>query len=235
MLDVIGWDARSAATIVGTSAGASTAALVRAGLDGADLVRRACGEAPTARVAPLLARMGVPLDVTELRSRKSRRVGRRPASPQLLLRAVRRPLDPRPGLLVAGLLPEGHIPWSVIAEPIDRVLPDGWPVEPLWLCAARLDGGARVVFGRSADDDPAVTVGTAVAASCAVPGFYRPVEIAGRRYVDGGVWSATNADVLASEPFDTVVVISPMTVRPARAGRAMHRCACSSVAISTPR
>src|SRR6266540_2973450 len=88
MLDVIGWDARSAATIVGTSAGASTAALVRAGLDGADLVRRACGEAPTARVAPLLARMGVPLDVTELRSRKSRRVGRRPASPQLLLRAV---------------------------------------------------------------------------------------------------------------------------------------------------
>ena len=40
---------------------------------------------------------------------------------------------------------------------------------------------------------PAVTVsvGVAVAASCAIPGFYRPVKIGRRRYVDGGVCSAS--------------------------------------------
>ena len=37
----------------------------------------------------------------------------------------------------------------------------------------------------------------AVAASCAIPGFYHPVEIGGRRYVDGGVRSTSNLDVLA--------------------------------------
>ena len=36
----------------------------------------------------------------------------------------------------------------------------------------------------------------AVAASCAIPGFYRPVEIGGRRYVDGGLYSASNLDLL---------------------------------------
>lgn len=67
----------------------------------------------------------------------------------------------------------------------------GWPVESLWLCAVRLDDGVRTVFGRSSDDVPIVSVGTAVAASCAVPGFYSPVKITGPRYVDAGIWSAT--------------------------------------------
>ena len=35
----------------------------------------------------------------------------------------------------------------------------------------------------------------AVAASCAIPGFYHPVEIDGRRYVDGGMRSTSNLDL----------------------------------------
>lgn len=52
--------------------------------------------------------------------------------------------------------------------------------------------GQRVVFGRPGA--PYASVGAAVAASCAVPWLFAPVTIAGREYVDGGVWSATNLD-----------------------------------------
>ena len=82
-------------------------------------------------------------------------------------------------------------------------------------CAAvRLRDGKRVVFGRP--DAPDVPVGQAVAASCAVPGYFRPVSIDGRRYIDGSVRSLTNADLLGDAGLDLVLVISPMTQASAR-------------------
>jgi len=51
-----------------------------------------------------------------------------------------------------------------------------------------------------------------VAASCAIPGFFAPVSIGGVRYVDGGVHSPTNADLVAGLGLDLVVVSSPMSV-----------------------
>ena len=51
-----------------------------------------------------------------------------------------------------------------------------------------------------------------MAASCAIPGFYRPVSIGGEPFVDGGAHSPTNADVLAGLGLDLVVVSSPMSV-----------------------
>lgn len=57
----------------------------------------------------------------------------------------------------------------------------------------------------------------AVRASCAIPGYFRPVELGRRTYVDGGVRSPTNADVLARAPVDVAIVISPMS------GRALGR------------
>jgi NTE family protein len=84
------------------------------------------------------------------------------------------------------------------------------------------------VFGRPGA--PEVDVATAVEASSAIPGFFRPVVIDGVRHVDGGAHSPSNADLLAGESLDLVVVISPMSaVRaalrgpvPAVAGRLMH-------------
>jgi NTE family protein len=64
----------------------------------------------------------------------------------------------------------------------------------LMIAAVDLDSGRRVTFGAPAA--PPASVGQAVAASCAIPGFFRPVVIGGRTYVDGGVWSPTNMDVL---------------------------------------
>jgi NTE family protein len=46
----------------------------------------------------------------------------------------------------------------------------------------------------------------AVAASCSVPGLTAPITIAGRRYMDGGLRSAANADFAAG--YDRVLVVS---------------------------
>ena len=58
------------------------------------------------------------------------------------------------------------------------------------------------------DRDSGVPLVRAVTASCAVPCVFPPVTINGRRYIDGGVRSGTNAD-LATGATD-VVVIAPM-------------------------
>jgi NTE family protein len=60
-----------------------------------------------------------------------------------------------------------------------------------------------VVFAK----DSNVDLVDAVAASCAVPGVWPPVTIGGRRYIDGGVRSSTNADLAAG--CDRVLVITP--------------------------
>jgi len=49
----------------------------------------------------------------------------------------------------------------------------------------------------------------AVGASCAVPGVWPPVSIGGRRYVDGGMRSAANADLAVG--YRKVVIIAPIT------------------------
>ena len=58
---------------------------------------------------------------------------------------------------------------------------------------------------------PPARLAAAVLASCAIPGYFRPVDIGGTEYVDGGVHSATNADVLRSDGLDVVVIISSMS------------------------
>jgi NTE family protein len=50
-----------------------------------------------------------------------------------------------------------------------------------------------------------------VLASCAIPGYFRPVSIDGTDYIDGGIHSVTNADVLRSEGLDLVVIVSSMS------------------------
>jgi NTE family protein len=70
--------------------------------------------------------------------------------------------------------------------------------------------GRRVVFGTPGA--PEAGVGEAVAASCAIPGFFAPVEIGGREYVDGGVWSPTNLDLARAGRQDRVLCLVPTAV-----------------------
>jgi NTE family protein len=76
-----------------------------------------------------------------------------------------------------------------------------------------------VAFGR--DGAPSATLPDAVAASCAIPGFYRAVRIGGRRYVDGGVRSASNLDILRDESLDLVIALNPMSSLESVAPRAL--------------
>jgi NTE family protein len=126
--------------------------------------------------------------------------------------------------LLASALPAGGIPTAAISGGIDAVFAGQWPSAALWLCAVALRNGRRVVFGQHGGPD--VTVGQAVAASCAVPGYFQPVTIGGRRYVDGGMGSLTNTDLLLDAGLDLVIISSPMTQtsgRPAIAADTLMR------------
>jgi predicted acylesterase/phospholipase RssA len=76
------------------------------------------------------------------------------------------------------------------------------------IIAAGYESGERVAFGRA--DAPAVPLSEAVMASCAIPGWFSPVTIQGRRYIDGGAHSATNVDLVAGAGLDEVYVLAPM-------------------------
>jgi NTE family protein len=84
-----------------------------------------------------------------------------------------------------------------------------WPAGRLLLTAVDAERGQPVTF----DAGSGVPLVDAVAASCAVPGVWPPVTIDGRRYLDGGTGSVTNATLAAG--YDTVLVVAPMTT-PAR-------------------
>ncbi len=77
-----------------------------------------------------------------------------------------------------------------------------------WIVAVDYDSGQRVVFGR--EGAPVAALPDAVVASCSIPGWYRPTVIGGRRYVDGGMRSATSAGLLAGAGLDEVYVLAPM-------------------------
>jgi NTE family protein len=67
--------------------------------------------------------------------------------------------------------------------------------------------GRRVMFG--SPGAPRASVADAVAASCTVPWLFEPVEIDGREYVDGGVWSPTNMDAAPAGRGAQVVCLNP--------------------------
>jgi NTE family protein len=79
-----------------------------------------------------------------------------------------------------------------------------WPLTPTSLIAVDCTSGELAAFEASSG----VSLVDAVAASCAVPGIWPPVTIAGRRYMDGGVRSSDNADLAAGA--ERIIVISPL-------------------------
>jgi NTE family protein len=106
--------------------------------------------------------------------------------------------------LLAGAKPAGRLARAAVlrASPRpERTLPrlrrhlDGLGTRfdgRLRVAAVDRASGERVMFG--APRAPLASIADAVLASCAVPWVFAPVEIGGREYVDGGVWSPTNLD-----------------------------------------
>lgn len=83
-------------------------------------------------------------------------------------------------------------------------LPDhAWPVRGFACTAVDAQTGDFVVWNAAAK----VGLARAVASSCSVPGVFPPVTLNGRPYIDGGMRSATNADVARGHDLTVVVAL----------------------------
>jgi len=200
-----GWDAADADLIVGTSAGSSTGATLRAGIPVTDHYADQTGQPVSAETEARRRDLPPRLDFSE----PVAPANRLPLDLAFGSRAFLRRGQPRLGLLFGGLQPRGRMDTLQLAARIDGIhagVP--WPEAPLWICAVRVRDGRLRVFGR---DESEATVGIAVGASSAVPGLLAPVTIDGAEHVDGAVHSPTNLDQVAGLGFDRVVVSSPMS------------------------
>ncbi|WP_370410604.1 patatin-like phospholipase family protein [Streptomyces fradiae] len=98
-----------------------------------------------------------------------------------------------------------------------------WPEERrLLITAVDADGGALTAFDR----DAGVPLVDAVTASCAIPGAWPVVELAGRRWIDGGLHSTANAHLAAG--YERVVIVAPS----AAGNRALHSPARQAAALA---
>ncbi|MDB5449186.1 MAG: hypothetical protein JWQ52_314 [Phenylobacterium sp.] len=79
---------------------------------------------------------------------------------------------------------------------------DAWPERGFACTAVDAEDGAFQLWTK----ESGVGITRAVASSCSVPGIYPPVTLLGRRYIDGGMRSSTNADMAAG--YDVVVVVA---------------------------
>jgi NTE family protein len=75
-----------------------------------------------------------------------------------------------------------------------------WPERFVCTAIDTADG-----FFRAWDAGSGVRLSLAVASSCAVPGVFPPVTIDGRRYMDGGIGSTTNAQLARGH--DRIIVV----------------------------
>jgi NTE family protein len=202
--DAYGWDPREADVLVGTSAGSVLSALLGSGLGVDTLLNHQRGvlapgdpridfdhDTASGGALPPMPRLGI-------------------GSASLVGRAVRHPTRMPILAALAGLAPRGRGTLGPVGELIHAVTPgEQWAPHPAtWIVAMDYDTGRRVAFGRP--NSPEASLADAVMASCSIPGWYTPISIGGRRYVDGGTCSPTSLDLLAGLGLDEVVVLAPM-------------------------
>lgn len=213
-----GWDPASADVIVGTSAGAMIGSLVASGLPPWFMVAHSAGES----FPGVVDATGSPASEADRAAGAVFRLERTwppigPGSWQLGLRSLANLRRYTPTTAVAGWLPRGFISTEPLKDIVRRVVPEGWAPHPgLWIVACDYATGRRIPFGRPGS--PPAELADAVAASCAIPGFYHPVDIGGRRYVDGGMYSTSNLDIVRDEALDLVICLNPTSsLHPTRA------------------
>lgn len=205
--EVHGFDPCKADVIVGTSAGSVITALLGAGVTPTQLRDHQRG-LPISR-GPLA---GFSWDY-ERATGDSRPTMPKlvPASPRrIITSSARRLRNLPPTAVLAGFLPQGRGSLERVGHLVEAITPmDEWSPHPnVWIVAMDLDEGKRVAFGRPGA--PTASLAQAVMASCAIPSWFRPMEIGGHKYVDGGACSATSVDLVADMGLDEVYVLAPM-------------------------
>src|SRR4051812_9765257 len=213
-----GWDPAAADYVIGTSAGSMIGALCASGVPPWFMVAHSRGETfegvRDAQGGPAATADRAAGARFELQ-RTWPPVG--PGSWKLALRTLVNPRRYTPATVFSGWLWRGVFSTESLKATIRRVVPSGWSPHPnLWISACDYETGRRVPFGRA--DAPPADLADAVAASCAIPGIYQPVTIGGRRFVDGGIYSVSNLDLLRNEGLDLVICLNPTsTLHPIRA------------------
>lgn len=189
------WEPRGADAIVGTSAGAELATCIGSGVSVQMLLDAQLGR-PSAD--PFLARYF------------SRPTGKLPPLPHARVGSPKlffdRSLSPITAL--AGLAPIGRGDAAFLDALVDHcVAGEGWvPHRATKIVAVDYDSGGRVAFEGN------VPLKSAVRASWAIPGWFPPVEIEGRRFVDGGIVSPASADLLLdAHRIEEAIVLAPMS------------------------
>jgi NTE family protein len=107
-----------------------------------------------------------------------------------------------PGYLLSGLFSldklerylARHLPMNDFRQLPNRV----------FVTAVDVDNGRRVVFGPGYEET--VPVSQAVAASCCMPGLFRPYRIGGRYFLDGEVVRTLSADLAVAAGADVVIL-----------------------------
>jgi NTE family protein len=171
--------------VIGTSAGSAVAAQITSGTPLDDLYQ--------AQLSAESAEIEVELDMAELLARFTAAMAGAASREEVQRNIGAMALDTR------------TVPEPVRLAAVAARLPvPSWPDRAMLLPAIDAQTGEMAVFTK----DSGVSLVDAVAASCAVPGIWPPVSIGGRRYIDGGIRSATNADLAAGS--DRVLVVVPL-------------------------
>jgi NTE family protein len=113
---------------------------------------------------------------------------------------VRDLLDP--GYLLSGM-------FSI--DKLERYLREHLPINdfrrierPVIVTAVDLDRAERVLFGKGYDADTPIS--QAVAASCCVPGLFRPYRVGSRYLIDGEIARTLSADIAIEAGADVVII-----------------------------
>jgi NTE family protein len=221
-----GWSAADADLVVGTSAGSVIGAMAAHGIPPAFMAAYSSGRAldemaeSEDRADALAEKFADVLesaaDVAARATGAEFRLHRGlppvgPGSWRMAMNTLMRPTRHSPTALLGGWIPRGFISTRPVSELVAGFVGD-WPDHPGYRAvAADYRSGKRTAFG--APGAPRATAAQAVAASCAIPGFYHPVKIGPNRYVDGGICSPSNLDLVRDEGLDLVICLNPTSSR----------------------
>jgi predicted acylesterase/phospholipase RssA len=119
------------------------------------------------------------------------------------------------GVGLAEALPTGLYSGAGLSEYVEEALSDAGRVNDfrlleheLYLTATDLDTCERIVFGEEEWSD--VPISKAVECSTCLPIVYKPVDLKGRQFVDGGIRSTTNVDIAVEKGAKFIVVVNPL-------------------------
>ncbi len=189
-----GADLANADFILGTSAGSFVGAQLALGRPAAELTAAILAEADRPRPARTGATGPAPDLLPLMRMMREARAGLREPG------EIRREIG---AFALAATTMDEDAFIASFGRTFAAIGDEVWP-SPAFACTA-VDAltGDFVVW----DSTSAVGLTRAVASSCSVPGVFPPISLKGRRYIDGGMRSGSNADLAKGHDLTVVIAL----------------------------